>query len=156
MSDRLIDETARVLRSILGKNASIREFCTVHDSVIGDNVLILERVSIKKSIVGRGSDINANTYIENAEIGEDVQIAMNCSIPGVTHNFSKKGINHEDVFKKIIIKDGAWIAAGCIILPGVTIGEGSVVGAGAIVNEDVPDHCIYTGTRDNPRLRPIN
>lgn len=47
--------------------------------------------------------------------------------------------------KKVIIKDGAWIASGAIILPGVTVGQGSIVAAGAVVSKDVADHTIVAG-----------
>lgn len=42
----------------------------------------------------------------------------------------------------IHIKTGAWIGAGAIILPGVTIGEYSIVAAGAVVTENVPHHTV--------------
>jgi len=43
------------------------------------------------------------------------------------------------------IKCGAWIAPGCIILPGVTIGEHSVVGAGSVVLDDVEPFTLVAG-----------
>lgn len=43
------------------------------------------------------------------------------------------------------IKEGAWIGAGAIILPGVTIGEYSVVAAGAVVTRDVPPYTVVAG-----------
>lgn len=46
---------------------------------------------------------------------------------------------------KIRIKRGAWIGAGVIILPNVTIGEGTVVGAGAVVIKDVPPYTVVVG-----------
>jgi len=155
MSKKLIDETARILNSKIGSGTRIREFCTIHNSIIGDNCLILERVSIKKSMIDAGGDINAGTYIENAIIGSDVQIAMNCCIPGVTHDFSKDGISHKDVFKRIIIEDGAWIGASSIIMPGIKIGKGAIIGAGALVNRDVPNHHVYIGTPKDNLLYPI-
>ena len=42
----------------------------------------------------------------------------------------------------IRIKKNAWIGAGAIILPGVTIGENSIVAAGAVVSISVPDNTI--------------
>jgi acetyltransferase-like isoleucine patch superfamily enzyme len=46
---------------------------------------------------------------------------------------------------KVIIKDGAHIGIGAIILPGVTIGEGAIVGAGAVVSKDVPAYSLAVG-----------
>jgi len=43
------------------------------------------------------------------------------------------------------IKRGAWIAPGCIILAGITIGENSIVGAGSVVVKDVEPYTIVGG-----------
>ncbi len=45
----------------------------------------------------------------------------------------------------VTICDGVWLGARCIILPGVTVGEGAVVGAGAVVTKDVPPDVIVAG-----------
>jgi acetyltransferase-like isoleucine patch superfamily enzyme len=47
--------------------------------------------------------------------------------------------------KPIVIKRNAWIGAGAIILPGVTVGENSVVAAGATVAKDVPANSVAAG-----------
>jgi galactoside O-acetyltransferase len=49
------------------------------------------------------------------------------------------------VTKSIVIKDKAMIGFGCSIFKGVTIGEGSVVSARAVVMVDVPDWTIVAG-----------
>lgn len=46
---------------------------------------------------------------------------------------------------QVVIKQGAYIGTGAIILPGVTIGRESVVGAGAVVTKDVPAHTLVAG-----------
>jgi len=46
---------------------------------------------------------------------------------------------------KVVIKDGAHIGLGTIIMPGVTIGKGAVIGAGAVVTKDVPDYSLAIG-----------
>lgn len=46
---------------------------------------------------------------------------------------------------KVIIKDGAHIGIGSIIMPGVTIGEGAVIGAGAVVTKDIPAYSVAVG-----------
>ncbi len=45
----------------------------------------------------------------------------------------------------VVVKRGADIGTGAVILPGVTVGEGAIVGAGAVVTGDVPDFAIVAG-----------
>ncbi len=52
------------------------------------------------------------------------------------------GNRHPLMVGHIRIKKNAWIGAGAIILPGVTIGENSIVAAGAVVSISVPDNTI--------------
>ena len=47
--------------------------------------------------------------------------------------------------KQIMLKNGCWIGANAILLPGVTIGKNAVVGAGSVVTNDVPDGVIAAG-----------
>jgi acetyltransferase-like isoleucine patch superfamily enzyme len=47
---------------------------------------------------------------------------------------------------KVVIKDGAHIGIGAIIMPGVTIGKGAVIGAGSVVTKNIPDYSIAVGT----------
>ncbi len=58
-------------------------------------------------------------------------------------------LNPEDrralIGKPILIKRNAWIGAGAIILPGVTVGENSMVAAGAVVSKDVPANTVVGG-----------
>ncbi len=46
---------------------------------------------------------------------------------------------------KVVIKDGAHIGIGAIIMPGVTIGEGAVIGAGSVVTKDIPAYSLAVG-----------
>lgn len=56
--------------------------------------------------------------------------------------------------RPVVIRDDAWLGAGCFVLAGVTIGARSIVAAGAVVTKDVPDGVIVAG---NPAsvLRPV-
>jgi acetyltransferase-like isoleucine patch superfamily enzyme len=44
-----------------------------------------------------------------------------------------------------LVKRGASIGSGAVILCGVTIGEAALIGSGAVVTRDVPAHAIVTG-----------
>jgi acetyltransferase-like isoleucine patch superfamily enzyme len=50
----------------------------------------------------------------------------------------------------IVIEDDAWIGAGVIILPNITIGRAAVVGAGAVVTKDVPPCTVVVGVPARP------
>lgn len=50
-----------------------------------------------------------------------------------------------DVFGKVVIKDWAYIGAYSQIMPGVTIGEGSLVAAGSVVTKSVAPHTVVGG-----------
>lgn len=47
--------------------------------------------------------------------------------------------------KPVIIRRNAWIGAGAVILPGVTVGENAIVAAGAVVTKNVPDNTVVAG-----------
>jgi acetyltransferase-like isoleucine patch superfamily enzyme len=48
------------------------------------------------------------------------------------------------------IMQDAWIGAGCIIMPNVTVGEGAIVGAGSLVTRDVPPYTVVVGSPARP------
>jgi len=60
-------------------------------------------------------------------------------------NLSRIRLYAKTVKGKIRIKKDAWIGAGAIILPDVTVGEGTIVGAGAVVIKDVPPYTLVAG-----------
>ena len=60
--------------------------------------------------------------------------------------------NYDSFVEPVVIKKGAWVGARSIILPGVTVGEGSVVTAGSVVSRDVPPYTVVAG---NP-ARPVS
>jgi acetyltransferase-like isoleucine patch superfamily enzyme len=49
----------------------------------------------------------------------------------------------------VTIEDDAFIGMNCLILKGVTIGQGSVIGAGSVVTRDVPPHTVVAGNPAN-------
>ncbi len=47
--------------------------------------------------------------------------------------------------RTVFIDDDAWVGAMSIILPGITVGKGSIIGAGSVVTKDVPPYTIVAG-----------
>ena len=48
-------------------------------------------------------------------------------------------------YKPVIISNDVWIGGRVIILPGISVGEGAIVAAGAVVTKDVPSYSIVAG-----------
>ena len=115
------------------------------------------RLCSSARILGAGCiKVGLNTWIghecmieasANVVIGANVDIAPRVYIGTGTHKIDIEGerIAGEGVSKDIVINDGAWLCAGCIVLPGVAIGRKSIVAAGAVVNKNVAESCIVAG-----------
>jgi acetyltransferase-like isoleucine patch superfamily enzyme len=76
-------------------------------------------------------------------IGRNCLIAANCHIiDGSGHDLSfpdvENRVNTSGAFKPVVIEDDVWIGANTMVLPGVTIGRGSVISANSVVNRSVP------------------
>ena len=105
--------------------------------------------------VGKGSKIARTVIIDDSRpdlitIGRDVWVTAGCQLLCHQRDLSyyKKGKPVMDCplkYAPIVIKDGAHIGIGSIIMPGVTIGRGAVIGAGAVVTKDVPDYSLAVG-----------
>jgi maltose O-acetyltransferase len=121
----------------LGTNARIESNVIVH----GASYLFM----------GRDSGINAGCWINAAGglyIGRDSRIGPKTIIHTANHRFESLSVPIWEqgwVKKPVVIGNDVWIAAGCIILPGVRIGKGAVIAAGAIVTHDVPPYSVAGG-----------
>lgn len=99
-------------------------------------------------VLGDNTYVGLFSYVNGAvQIDEDVTLGPHCSITSNNHLFnptsqSFKGTNEN---KPIHIRRGSWVAAGCTITAGATIGECVLVCAGAVVTKDVPDYSIVAG-----------
>ena len=138
------------------------------DLVIGDDVLIDGKCSFTFAaryaqrptlIVGSGSGIGHQCAFT---IGKRITIGRKCRIAAGVWMFDSHGHpadpharlqDHaalDSEVKPISIGDNVWIGGRAVIFPGVTIGEGSVVSACAVVTNDVPAYSIVAG---NPARR---
>jgi len=82
------------------------------------------------------------------EIGRYSAIGPHSVIMTYNHLFEDASIpiRFQDLeLKKVMIGEGVWLGAHVVVLPGVTIGDGSVVGAGTIVTKDIPNYSIAAG-----------
>jgi maltose O-acetyltransferase len=106
-----------------------------------------------KVSIGRNSTIQIDCLIAGIgmtelRIGDNVAIAYRVAIMLGTHDLDAP--DFKGVVAPVTIEDYAFIGAGAIILPGVTIGRGSVVAAGAVVPKSVPPYTIVGGNPAKP------
>lgn len=116
----------------MGKGVSVMRFVKFlkpRQISIGDRVAINQNVLLD----GRGG----------LEIGNDTDIATGTMIWTMEHDPNSD--EHATRTGKVVIGHHVWIAARAQIMPGVTIGDGAVVAAGAIVTKDVPEKAIVAG-----------
>lgn len=97
----------------------------------------------KNVFVGKNFYANSNlTLVDDGKIviGDNVMIGPNVTIATPIHPLSgvdrRKKENQKNL--PVTIGNNVWIASNCVILPGVTIGDGAVIGAGSVVTKDVP------------------
>jgi len=135
------------------------KFSIVNNVKAGKNVRIYDHVNLYKCQIGRDSKVDAFVYMEEGVIvGNRVKIRPFTFIPTgviieddvfigphVTFTNDKfPRTNKEWKLMKTVIKRGASIGAGSIILP-VTIGNNSMIGAGSVVTKDIPKNVLAAG-----------
>lgn len=123
---------------------------------IGNNNFIDNYALIRpyggKVKIGNYCSINAHSFLHGGggiEIGDYVRIAPYVSIISENHLFlnAKTKICDQGLSQQgIVIEDDVWIGTGAKILDGVTIRQGSVIGAGAIVTRDTEQFGVYVGS----------
>jgi len=102
-------------------------------------------VKIGKSVTLSSKMMLERAFPEYIVIEDFVSFAPGVVV--ITHSLPHlhfKGVIMPHV-SPVVFKKNSWIGAYSIILPGVTIGEGSIISAGSVVNTNVPDNCIVQG-----------
>lgn len=127
----------------------------------GKNVHIAEKcdfMGIGNISIGNGSSIGRGSVLwttrAKIEIGEKVITGPNVTIITGNHRTNLVGKYMADVSDRekeacddadVIIKKDVWIGANAVILKGVTIEEGCVIAAGAVVSRSIQPYGIYGG-----------
>ena len=122
---------------------------------IGDGVRICSSARISgggRLTIGDGTWIGTEALIRaspnsTVSIGKNVDVAPRVLIWTGTHLVLMNEVKAAGpgMSKDIVIKDGAWIATGVIVCPGVCVGECAVVAAGSVVVKDVPARTLSAG-----------
>lgn len=95
--------------------------------------------------------INSNCKIISRKeiiIGDDVMIGPNVIIYDHDHDYKSKNWKDDYISSSIKIGNNVWIAGGCTILRGVTIGDNCVIGAGVVLTKSVDSNSIVTSKNE--------
>lgn len=106
-----------------------------------------------------GNNVQLNDYVhigatQEVRIGDNVLIASKVFISDHGHGGYGLGVNDSPdmmpiqrplISSPVIIENNVWIGELVSILPGVTIGYGSVIGAGSVVTKDIPKKSVAVG-----------
>ena len=134
------------------------------DCTFSSHNRIYRRAFLRDTSLGRMSYVAEVSRIGFADIGAFSSIGPNVLLGGLGHHpvdrlsthpaFYSARLQAGDTFSesdtidelpRVRVGNDVWIGAGSIILDGVSIGDGAIIAAGAVVNKDVPPYAIVGG-----------
>jgi len=123
-------------------------------ATIGKKVLVLSsvRIDIPWNLeIGDYSAIGMRVWVYNFAkviIGSNTVISQDSVLCTSSHNYEHP---HFTLYSKaILVGSQTWIAANCFVMPGISIGNGSVVGACSVVTRDIGNWKICAGNPCRP------
>ncbi|MBI3741883.1 MAG: N-acetyltransferase [Chloroflexi bacterium] len=140
------------------------------DAIIGENTRIWHNAQVRERVrIGKNCIIGKGVYVDfDVTLGDNVKVQNYASLyhPAViedgvfvgpyvclTNDKNPRAITPDGKIKRegdwqvgqIVIRYGAALGTGSIILSNVKVGKWSLVAAGAVVTRDVPDHALVIG-----------
>ena len=112
-----------------------------------------------------GDNVQINDYVhitaaQSVEIGDNVLMASKIYISDCTHGSyvgndadshpQQPPIDRPLSIKPVKIEDNVWLGEFVSVLPGVTIGQGTIVGANSVVSKSLPPNVIAVGSPAKP------
>lgn len=124
--------------------------------IVGDEVIISRNCVIQGKTgpvrIDSRSDIGCNTVISSASgvhIEQCALIAANCYLGGAQYVAERLDMPIMDQGaysrKALVVGEGTWLGAAAVVLDGVSIGQGCIVAAGAVVVKDLPPYSVAAG-----------
>lgn len=148
-----IAETARIHetavideRVVVGHRTRIWHFCHISAGAeIGENCSLGQNVYVGPGVkIGRGVKIQNNVSVYSGVTLED-DVFVGPSVVFTNVKYPRAQVDRSQEFVPTHVRRGASIGANATIVCGVSLGEGCLVGAGAVVTKDVPAYAVVTG-----------
>lgn len=149
-NEKFVREIKRLSNQMFGTKYPLNSTNTFEDNVLIDkSVVLMSHIKI-----GMGTYLRRDVFVDDyTEIGRYCSIANDVVIAASEHpleNFSTHPIsydveNYPGKETKTIIGNDVWLGTRCIIKKGVTIGDGAVVAANAVVTKNIPPYAVVAG-----------
>ena len=153
----------RIARDVkLGRGVRVHDFANLYGCEVGDGSRIGAFVEIQRGArVGRNCKISSYAFLcEGVTIEDGVFVGhhvvfVNDRYPRALNTSGDLQASSDWKLEPTLVRSGASLGSGAVILCGVNIGPNAIVGAGAVVTRDVPEGTIVAG---NPAkvLRAVN
>jgi acetyltransferase-like isoleucine patch superfamily enzyme len=137
----------------LGQDVRIYDFVNLYGCSVGDRTKVGAFVEIQKgAVIGSDCKISSHSFVcEGVTIEDRVFIGhhvvfVNDRYPRATNANGELQSDQDWTVQETIVKHGASIGSGSVILCNVCIGENAIVGAGSVVTKDVPANAIVAGS----------
>lgn len=136
----------------LGKNIQIHDFTNLYGCEIGDDVKIGTFVEIQKGVkIGNRCKISSHTFIcEGVTLEDEVFVGhhvvfTNDRYPRATNMNGELQTDADWNCLPTVVRRGASVGSGAVLLCGITVGENAMIGAGSVVTKNVPPGAIVAG-----------
>lgn len=153
------------LKYYLSKAILYIQIPSVRNCMLDKTSKIGQRSNVLNTEVGRYSYIGRNNGVTNARIGSFCSIGSYVTIGGGVHPLNRMSTSplfydgnndwktnefisddNQEVDQLLtVIGNDVWIGDFCYVKAGVTVGDGAILGAGAVVTKDVPPYAIVGG-----------
>ncbi|MBU2863958.1 acyltransferase [Reinekea forsetii] len=137
---------------IIGNNVQLNSRNRGYHVNMYSPVKLFAELSNTQILIGDRTRIHGSCIhaIKRIEIGKNCLIAANCQIMDSSgHDLCLENpdarIYSKGKGKAVFIRDNVWLGTGCIVMPGVTIGAGTVVSANSVVIKDLPPGVVAAG-----------
>jgi len=131
---------------LIGPRTRVGAFVNLYKCTIGTDCMIGTFVEIQDATIGNHVRVQSHSFIcSGVEIEDYVFIGHGVMFGNDKHPSVMKTEMGSWELEKVLVRTGASIGSGAIIMPGVTIGKCAMVGAGAVVTKDVPDGATVMG-----------
>jgi|SRR5579875_539885 UDP-2-acetamido-3-amino-2,3-dideoxy-glucuronate N-acetyltransferase len=136
----------------LGKGVRLADFVNLYGCEIGDDTRIGAFVEVQSDVkIGRRCKISSHTFIcsgvrveDEVFVGHGV-VFINDRRPRATNADGSPKAAEDWLMERTLVRRGASIGSGAVVMCGVSIGEGALIGAGAVVTRDVPAGAVVAG-----------